>query len=92
MNPTNLNILYFLVYVEIIIIIFVILRHVLNMIVSIFTVSFNVIEYKATVISLITEIPAMLLIILTVGRLAYINTVDDSLGIKILYFQLPHFF
>jgi hypothetical protein len=75
------------VYVEIIIIIFVVLRHVLNMIVSIFTVSFNVIEYKANVISLITEIPAMLLIILTVGRLAYINTLDNSLGIRILYFS-----
>ncbi len=87
MNPNNLNILYFLVYVEIIILIFVVLRHVLNMIVSIFTVSFNVIEYKANVISLITEAPAMLLIILTVGHLAYINTVDKNLGMKILYFS-----
>lgn len=87
MEPDKLNVFFFLVYVEIIILIFVVLRHVLNMIVSIFTVSFNVIEYKANVISLITEIPAMLLIILTVGRLAYINTVDNSLGIKILYFS-----
>lgn len=76
MNPNNLSILYFLVYVEIFLIIFVVLRHALNMLVSIFTVSFNVIEYKANVISLITEIPAMLLIILTIGHLAYINTVD----------------
>lgn len=87
MEPDKLNIFFFLVYVEIIILIFVVLRHVLNMIVSIFTVSFNVIEYKANVISLITEIPALLLVILTVGRLAYINTVDNGLGIKILYFS-----
>ena len=87
MNPNHLNILYFLAYVEIGIFIFVVLRHVLNMVVSIFMASFNVIEYKANVISLITEIPAMLLIILTAGNLAYINTLDKSLGTKILYFS-----
>ncbi len=57
------------------------------MIIIIFPVAFNLIEYKVNIIVLLTEIPAMLLTILTVTHLAFINTVDKSVAMKLLYFS-----
>lgn len=86
MDTNNLNILYYLVYVEIILLVLGLIRTVLNFIVGIIMSIFNVIEYKQDNFMILTEIPLMILLLFTTTHLAYINTIDSSLGIKILFY------
>ena len=86
MDTNNLNIIYYLIYVEIIIISFVCIRQLLNITVSFIASKLNVIEHNRNFLILLTEFPTMLLSILIIGQLTYVNTLDKTIGIKILYF------
>ena len=85
MDINKLNLLYFLIYTEIILLIFGIIGILLNGFVSIFSILFNIRESKGNFISLLTEIPPMFCVILTIVNIAQINTSDKSYACQLLY-------
>lgn len=86
MDTNNLNIFYFLVYIEIMLLVLGLLRTIVTFFVGIILAIFNVRDDKQDMVALWTEIPLMFILLLTTTHLAFINTVDASLGLKILYY------
>jgi|GEM_PF-6619945 len=54
MDINNLNILYFLVYIEIMQLVLGLTRTILNFLVSIILIPFNIVQYKLDVIMMVT--------------------------------------
>ena len=86
MEVFKLNIFYFLVYIEFVIILCHILQFVLNFIFSIILILFHLEYSKFNRVSLYTEPVIMFVMIMVSTHLAYINTSDSLLGTKLLYY------
>ncbi len=68
-----------------ILLLFVIFRHLVGMLISLIIVILKIVEYKGNIIMLFTEIPMMFFIILLSQHLIHINTSESSFLIKLVY-------
>jgi len=85
MKEELLKLFYFLVYVEMILLLFVIFRHLVGMIISLIIVISKIDEWKGNIVMLFTEIPMIFFIILLSQHLVQINTSDSSFFTKLVY-------
>lgn len=82
----NLNIFNYLIYIEILIILLAITRSILNFVAGIVMAIFKIHPVKQDNFAILTEIPVMVILVLTATNLAYIITADDVISKKALYY------
>jgi len=86
MEITNLNLFYFLVYTEITFVILSVLKLLLTFFMSIILSIFKLPDYKQDIFIIYTEIPLMLILLVVSTHLAYINTINETIFTKVIFF------